>query len=111
MQRLSDSWRTRLGSSSLIIINSFFESNNELATNESRRAFAVDILEDLKFVYADIKGTVGFLFRRLLYLRADELIGIQGSISKSVTATNIRSTLYRYRGRREDSCIWGYESE
>ena len=35
------------------MVNTFFESNNELTTDEERKAFAKEGLKDLKFLYSN----------------------------------------------------------
>lgn len=49
------------------MVNSFFDSSNEFATNELRKEYAIDMLDDLKFVYADTDGEAGLFFYHLLY--------------------------------------------
>ena len=35
------------------MVNSFFDSDKQYATNEARKSFAEDALEDLRFLYAE----------------------------------------------------------
>ena len=53
-QRLSDSWRLAIGSTGIAVVNTFFESNNELTTDKERKAFAKEGLKDLKFLYSNM---------------------------------------------------------
>jgi hypothetical protein len=52
-QRLSDSWRSAIGSTGIAVVNTFFESNDELTTDEERKDFAKEGLKDLKFLYSN----------------------------------------------------------
>jgi hypothetical protein len=49
---LSDTWRSAIGSTGIAVVNTFFESKDDLATDEERKAFAKDGLKDLKFLLA-----------------------------------------------------------
>ena len=53
MQRVSDAWRSPIGSTGLSVVNAFFESSQHLKTDEDRRAFARQGLENIKFLYSD----------------------------------------------------------
>jgi len=50
-QRVSDSWRSTIGSAALAIVNAFFDANEEFETNEARQEFATDMIENLGFLY------------------------------------------------------------
>jgi hypothetical protein len=52
-QRLSDSWRSVLGSTGVAVVNAFFEAKEDLTTDEERKNFAKDGLKDLKFLYSN----------------------------------------------------------
>jgi hypothetical protein len=52
-QRISDTWRSRIGSTAIAIINSFFDSAGAFETDESRREFARNALEKFDFIYDD----------------------------------------------------------
>lgn len=57
-QRLSQ-WRNKMGSAGLVIVNSLLNSidvnepENNLDTNEKRQDYCQDLLDDLKFVWAE----------------------------------------------------------
>jgi hypothetical protein len=56
-QRLSDSWRSVLGSSAIAIVNSFFESSADHAnSNEMRQDFARHQLDLFRFTYRKANG-------------------------------------------------------
>jgi hypothetical protein len=52
-QRVSDAWRSVIGSTGLAMVNAFFESNDDLVTDEARQHAAQGGLENLKFLYSD----------------------------------------------------------
>jgi hypothetical protein len=41
-----------IGSTGITVVNTFFESKDDLTTDEKRKAFAKDGLKDLKFLYS-----------------------------------------------------------
>jgi hypothetical protein len=56
MQRISDTWRSHIGSTAISVINAFFDSVDvaeEFTTNESRQEFAQNGLENFAFLYSD----------------------------------------------------------
>lgn len=55
-QRVSDTWRSVIGSTAIAIVNAFFESNKDLESDEDCKAFAADGLNDLKFLYANTES-------------------------------------------------------
>jgi hypothetical protein len=59
-QRVSDGWRTVIGSAALSVLNAFFDSDDKYSTNEACQAFAEDALEDLAFLYGDTGSAVCF---------------------------------------------------
>jgi hypothetical protein len=52
-QRVSDTWRTVIGSTGLSVVNTFFESKEDLKTDEARKQVAQEGLEHLKFLYSN----------------------------------------------------------
>jgi hypothetical protein len=50
-----------MGSSGLSIVNALFDVNEAFDTNEARQEFAVDIIENLGFVYEDINSEVCYM--------------------------------------------------
>jgi hypothetical protein len=55
-QRVSDTWRSVIGSTAIAIVNTFFESNKDLESDEDCRAFAAEGLNDLKFLYSNTES-------------------------------------------------------
>jgi hypothetical protein len=53
MQRLSDTWRSRMGSTAIAVVNSFFDSNEIFESDEGRKEFAESGLKTLSFLYED----------------------------------------------------------
>jgi hypothetical protein len=53
MQRVSDTWRSRFGSTAMHLINSFFSSDETFDTDESRQDFAKEAIRTRSFLYAD----------------------------------------------------------
>jgi hypothetical protein len=59
MQRISDTWRSRIGSTAISVVNTFLDSSGvaeELATDESRQEFAKTALESFGFLYSDTES-------------------------------------------------------
>lgn len=59
-QRLSDSWRSKIGSAAISVVNAFFEYGEAASlftTDDSRQQFAKTMLKDLKFLYSDTKSS------------------------------------------------------
>ena len=57
MQRLADSWRSSIGSVALLIIITFFESQDDLKDSDENRAkFAEYALDKLRFCYKKANG-------------------------------------------------------
>jgi hypothetical protein len=55
-QRISDTWRSRLGSTAISVVNAYFDSKpKKYGTDESRQAFAKSALKNLAFLYAVTK--------------------------------------------------------
>jgi hypothetical protein len=52
-QRISDTWRSRIGSSALTIVSTFFTTVPSLKTDEKARVFAKRAIETLEFLYGD----------------------------------------------------------
>jgi hypothetical protein len=52
-QRVSDSWRSKIGSTGLMVVNSFFEAKDEL-TDEGRRQIAREGLRHNRFLYSNV---------------------------------------------------------
>lgn len=50
-QRLSDTWRSVIGSTAIAVINTYMESDKSLQSDEDRREYAKEGLKDLKFLY------------------------------------------------------------
>jgi len=59
-QRVSDSWRSTIGSAALAIVNAFFDANEEFETNEARQEFATDMIENLGFLYENTDSEVNY---------------------------------------------------
>ena len=59
-QRVSDSWRSTIGSAALAIVNAFFDANEEFETNEARQKFAADIIKNLGFLYENTDSEVNY---------------------------------------------------
>jgi hypothetical protein len=71
MQRISDSWRATIGSTSVTIINCVFENDpDDFSTDDDRQDFANRQLDTLEFLYGDTKAEVQtfilFIYRRLI---------------------------------------------
>jgi len=59
MQHVCDSWHATFGSTAITIVNSVYEnSRDEFPTDEDRREFATQQLEDLEFLYGDTDSKV-----------------------------------------------------
>jgi hypothetical protein len=60
MQRASDSYRATYGSTSITVINSVFnnDEDGDYLTDDARQAFAQYQLDNLEFLYGDIDSTV-----------------------------------------------------
>ena len=57
MQHISNSWHSPIGSTAIIVLIAFFNSNMEqYATNEIRQGWAAWYLEDFCFAYKDSDG-------------------------------------------------------
>ena len=52
-QRISDTWRSPIGSSAIAVINSFFNSADLFEAEERRCEFAKDALDTFQFFYCD----------------------------------------------------------
>ena len=52
-QRISDTWRSHIGSSALAIVSSFFATVPSLKTDEKAQEFAKRAIETLEFLYGD----------------------------------------------------------
>ena len=80
-QHVSDSWCSVISSTGLSVVNTFFGTNEELTTDESRRAFAKEGLKDLKFLYSnpDVAGPQVLLYLILCFLLLTHTPVIQGS--------------------------------
>jgi hypothetical protein len=57
-QRVSDTWRSVIGSTAIAIVDGFFEANKNLESDEDRKAYAADELKDLKFLYANTDSRI-----------------------------------------------------
>jgi hypothetical protein len=66
MQRVSDSWRSTMGSTAIAVVLAFLNSNPELKdSDKNRQEFATDYLEHFRFLYQKADGddiNVSFLF-------------------------------------------------
>lgn len=52
MQRVSDSWRSTMGSTAIAIVLAFCDGNPALKdSDENRQEFAAEYLEQLRFLY------------------------------------------------------------
>lgn len=57
MQRVSDSWRSTMGSTAIAVVLAFCNGNPELKdSDENRQEFATDYLENLRFLYQKSDG-------------------------------------------------------
>lgn len=56
-QRLSDGWRSRIGSAAISVVNAFFESVKVATTDDSRQQFAKTMLKDSKFLYSNTESS------------------------------------------------------
>jgi hypothetical protein len=59
-QRLSDGWRSRIGSAAISVVNAFFESVKVatlFTTDDSRQQFAKTMLKDSKFLYFNTESS------------------------------------------------------
>lgn len=57
MQRVSDSWRSTIGSTAIAVVLAFLNGNPELKdSDENRQEFAMDYLEHLRFLYKKSDG-------------------------------------------------------
>jgi hypothetical protein len=52
-QRISDTWRSPIGSSAIAVVNSFFNSVDLFKAEERRREFAKNALDTFQFIYRD----------------------------------------------------------
>jgi hypothetical protein len=59
MQRVSDAYRSSIGSTGLLVVNAFYESKQDAKTDEDRQTFARQGLEGLKFLYSDTTADDG----------------------------------------------------
>jgi hypothetical protein len=57
MQRVSDSWRSTMGSTAIAIVLAYCNNTPSLEdSDKERQAFAVDELEKLRFIYETSEG-------------------------------------------------------
>lgn len=56
MQRVSDSWRSPIGSMAIMVLITFFNSDMELSTNEDRQEWATWYLDKFHFAYKEADG-------------------------------------------------------
>jgi hypothetical protein len=57
MQRVSDSWRSTMGSTAIAVVLAFCNANLDLKnSNENRQEFAAQYLEHLCFLYHKANG-------------------------------------------------------
>ena len=57
MQRVSDSWRSTMGSTAIAIVLAFCDGNPDLKdSDENRQEFAAEYLEELRFLYQKSDG-------------------------------------------------------
>jgi hypothetical protein len=67
MQRVSDSWRSTMGSTAIAVVLAFCNENPELKDSDAnRQEFASQYLDDLRFLYqksdgADVKVSSMFI--------------------------------------------------
>ena len=91
-QRVSDAWRSVIGSTGFTIVNAFFESNTQLKTDEERQLFAQQGLENNRFLYSNTKSQnpkVGML-TGLRCIHSLCVAGIQRCLLWSVRLANVR---------------------
>lgn len=56
-QRLSDGWRSVMGSSAMAIVNAFFNATDEYRNSDKmRQEFADASLDQFRFIYRSAKG-------------------------------------------------------
>ena len=57
MQRVSDSWRSTVGSMAIAVVLAFCNANSDLKnSDENRQEFATQYLEHLRFLYHKADG-------------------------------------------------------
>ena len=57
MQRVSDSWRSTMGSAAIAVVLAYCNDNPELKNSDmNRQEFAAQYLEDLCFLYQKSEG-------------------------------------------------------
>jgi hypothetical protein len=57
-QRISDTWRSVIGSTAIAVVNAYMEADKTLDSDEDRQKFAEEGLKDLKFLYSNTNSIV-----------------------------------------------------
>jgi len=55
-QRVSDTWRSNIGSTGITVVNMSIESQGDTLTDEERRQLAAEALKNLKFLYSNTES-------------------------------------------------------
>jgi hypothetical protein len=93
-QRVSDTWRSSIGSTGLLVVNMFIESQGDTLTDEDRQRLAAKALKDLKFLYSNTESgdpKVSFMMsseRPLIFVSA-----IQRHLPRSTYPSHLCSAL------------------
>jgi hypothetical protein len=94
MQRVSDSWRSTMGSTAIAVVLAFCNENPELKdSDENRQEFATQYLEHLRFLYqkADGDDTNVTSISILLFVNSmRHFTEIQGSFPRPLHFANLR---------------------
>lgn len=107
MQRVSDSWRSTMGSTAIAVVLAFCNETAELKDSDAdRQEFATQYLDDLRFLYEKSDGdnprvSTSTDYQSFLYILMD-FIEIQGRFPWPLCFANIRCPSQLCQGCHKD---------